>query len=174
MMTTYTTNASFYYTVEWTHRVLTATAAQVFFRQKAGTAGTDYLFDLGLHPMQSVSLAYELFPLSFMLDWFIDVDSWLAGLTPHPSRTYLGNCVSTKEIHEFTGRVVKVWNSQDSRLITGYRIKPYRITWERLRRTVNNPVPKFPVWNPNLVGISNTTDILAAIWQRMPFFQRKR
>lgn len=167
-------SAYFGYTIEWKVRIQRGTFARVFFSQKANTCGTDTLFDLGLHPLQSVSLAYELFPLSFMLDWFIDVDSWLAGLTPHPSRKYLGNCVSIKEIHEFTGRVIRVWNYQDGRDVSGYSIKPYRVTWQRMTRIVNATVPSLPAWNVNILGLSNHTDILSAIWQRMPFFQRKR
>lgn len=174
-MHTYTTNSTFHYTVDWEVKVFDGHYATVLFQQDLGAPTSSGLTAMGLHPIQAVNLAYELYPLSFMLDWFIDFDSWIGGLTPHPGRKYLGNSVSRKVTTELTGRIVEFRHGYTGKVIfPSWKINPYRVTWQRIKRTVNNPIPVVPAWNPKLLELSQICDILSVIGQRMPFLQRKR
>lgn len=174
-MNTYTSNTTFHYTVDWEIKIYDGHYATVLYQQDLAAPASSGLTALGLHPIQAVNLAYELYPLSFMLDWFIDFDSWIGGLTPHPGRKYLGNSVSHKVTTELTGRIVEFRHGYTGKVIVpSWNINPYRVTWQRIKRTVNNPIPVVPAWNPKLLELSQISDILSVVGQRMPFLQRKR
>lgn len=42
----------------------------------------DIILKYGLHPTQYPYLLWQLVPLSFMIDWFVDVGSWVKAITP--------------------------------------------------------------------------------------------
>lgn len=174
-MRSYGTNSTIQYLVDWEIKEYDGHYATVLYQQDPNAATSSGLTRLGLHPIQAVNLAYELFPLSFMLDWFVDFDSWIGGLTPHPGIKYLGNSVTRKVTTELTGRIVEFYYGPSAvPIYPGWKINPYRVTWQRMNRSVNNPIPVLPAWNPKLLEISQIVDILSVIGQRMPFIQRKR
>lgn len=66
---------------------------------------------------------YELIPLSFVLDWFIDFGAYVQTLAPSITQEYLGRSVSVKTItlfkeqwHSPTGPVAAVWMDPTSPL----------------------------------------------------------
>lgn len=68
------------------------------YYQKIGevSLASDLLRYYGLHPEQIPGLLWELTPLSFTIDWFSNVGSWVAAITPRADCRILGYCISTK------------------------------------------------------------------------------
>lgn len=57
---------------------------------------------LGLNPSQLPRLAWNLLPLSFVVDWVWDVSSFLSVLDPVADKIYYGNSVQFKSTQEIT------------------------------------------------------------------------
>jgi len=124
----------------------------------------------GLSPSQLPSTLYELVTLSFVLDWFTNVGSWISALTPNPSIKYMGGCVSDKTI---ITREVKLSNAIycnmgnrnfGTPIITGTS----SVTRTHLSRSVNPKLPALPSFNPDVTSYKHAVDAVALIWQRLP------
>lgn len=59
-----------------------------------------YLASLGLSPTQVLSTAWELVPLSFVVDWAFMVGPWLKALEPKPWIEKLDSCLTVTEALE--------------------------------------------------------------------------
>lgn len=67
--------------------------------------------DLGLTLNHLPSVVYELTYMSFVLDWFIDVGTWLQAIAPKPGIRYLG--AWTSETQRLTSRKVLTGSFQN-------------------------------------------------------------
>jgi len=111
----------------------------------------NFLEGIGFAPPQLVTLAYELIPLSFVVDRFIDIKSFVLGNIGSLEKQTFGSYCSRKIETTYSSSVanIKFGSSRswlipcnaNSQLIGGAR-------FEQLARSVNSQRPNFPVVNP--------------------------
>lgn len=92
------------------------------------------------------STVYELIPLSFVLDWFVDVGGWIAANEPRPGVKDLGSClVVRKEIVEegFVSSIAYHPNHSHYHRNTMCNVRGTRTT-RFVERTVGLPYYPFP------------------------------
>lgn len=125
----------------------------------------------GLAPWQLLGTFWELVPLSFVVDRFYDVSSFLKGLTPDPRLRFLKNwCTHTYKM-KFTRVANPVYHYAYSEQLYG-QAGYYEFVQSRVHRTVELPQVGLPTWNPKLLDFYRNLDHLALAWQRMPKFLR--
>lgn len=123
----------------------------LYWRNQVTSPLANYLEQVGLAPWQFPSLMYELIPLSFVVDRFIDIKSFVRGnlgATENLKQTF-GNYVSRK--------VTTVWSYSLSNIRLSSSGRPPAKVNQRLTssatlsmiaRSINNERPNFPVVNP--------------------------
>lgn len=123
----------------------------LYWRNQVTSPLANFLEQTGLSPWQFPSLMYELIPLSFIVDRFIDIKSFVRGnlgSTENLKQTF-GNYVSRK--------VTTVWSYSlsDIRLVSsGFPLAKVNqrltssATLSMIARSINNERPNFPVVNP--------------------------
>lgn len=127
------------------------------------------LRNIGLHPLQIPGILWELVPLSFVVDRFIDIGGFLTANTPNQSVVRLGNAVGHKVVDTYHVNVIDARNKTYPKL-KGPCAKSgsYTVTRQEYTRLVDLPIPNYPVWNPKLLDISQVIDHLTLLWQKMP------
>lgn len=119
------------------------------------------LASLGLSPTQLVSTVWELTPFSFIVDWGVNVGSWLRAWEPKPWIELLGSCVSTKT-------EVSLRNKDFSIHIGGPIVmaKGSVATRTQLSRVVKVlTLPRAPVISQDVLNLSRTFDSLSLAWK---------
>lgn len=119
---------------------------------------------LQLSPQFWPETAWELTRLSFAVDWWLDVGSWLGSFRYTPSIQVLGNTVSTKieRLVKTNIRTNCAWipnAPQTSRgIVNSYTVKFYE-------RVINQSLPILPQFRPEFRSYLHTVDALALILQ---------
>lgn len=150
--------------------------ATVYWKDNLTIANDVYYSEmLGLNASALPLLAWEKVPLSFVLDWFYGVGSFIRAVTPMASRTILGNSVSLKETttikYSFldTTTWYSAWPKADQCTAQHFR------TTSTIDRRPNQSLPCVPQWNHNTLGLQRSADSLALLWNRLPgIFQDPR
>lgn len=82
----------------------TRVAATAYFRRTRSVMSENLGIDFSSLP----STLWELVPYSFVVDWFIDVGSWLDNLNPNNSVSHIQNCLSLSSYERATTCVTGV------------------------------------------------------------------
>lgn len=123
----------------------------------------------GLHPEQYPHILWEKVPLSFVVDWFVDINSWVKAISPHPNVQLLGQCTSMKVTTEIF-RKPTGWRTNSGN-VTGDPPHDYLIA-ESFQRRVDNPSFSIPKLNVQIdLDIQKQADLLALTIQR--FLKRR-
>jgi hypothetical protein len=127
------------------------------------------LLKYGLHPNQFPYLLWQLVPLSFMLDWFVDVGAWVRAISPKWGFKIHGCSASQKT--RMQGARTFVWKVKP-----GYanRIKELqqsypgdKVVTERIDRREQTLSGEFPHLKPKIsLSIQQQCDLLSVLLQR--------
>jgi hypothetical protein len=137
-----------------------------------------YLRKYGLSPEQGLPLVWELTPLSFVVDWFVDIKSWLQALCRPIGIKVLGDSVSVKTSRTFVRKPLQ-WDCATYREQyyprAQFRGMPGQDVYslQKLTRRVNNGQPGLSqvlTLNPKSLTSGKWIDILAIAISR--FFRR--
>lgn len=79
------------------HSYLGRVSAGVVYRCKPVSRAQEVFGDLGLDLSSVPSTLWELIPASFVLDWYVNVGTWIRAVTPRPGITPLANWITTVE-----------------------------------------------------------------------------
>jgi hypothetical protein len=121
---------------------------------------------LGVTPRFWPELAWELTRLSFVVDWWYDVGTWLGSFRFTPNVEILGNTVSTKvnRTVSFRGRYRLTYfpgNGSGADFTEGY----IHTLW--FDRVVNQDLPVLPHWKPDVTSLWHTIDAASLIVQNL-------
>lgn len=123
---------------------------------------------LGVDVTSIPNLVWELTPYSFVIDWFVDVGSWLSAISPKPGITLLDNCVST--LTRQTGFGILDYVAAVPTPTTQTPISPLNATieWQRssYMRDVGWTLPSLPVVNISLESWKRRLDGISLLYQR--------
>lgn len=151
------TNYQYEYTDD-ADRIFTETL--VYTQSIRGWAASELKFQnaFGFDPLRT---GYELLTFSFVLDWLIQVGTYLEAISPFAAGTTLGSCYSIKTEAEWNIRYSyqgktsgglyrnRSWDI----LLTTYKL----VSYERFARA-----PSLPGWNPR-INLPRIADALALI-----------
>lgn len=121
----------------------------------------------GLSGEQLPSIAWELVPYSFVVDWFLNVGRWLQALQPTPRLEFVGGCTSQKTLIEVTTTVGKPYWGAPSIPLRSFVPSEHKWTSETLIRHVGTPAPVLPALNPSSLNLKRQLDSLALIWSKI-------
>lgn len=148
----------------------------LYFRHKCDAPLINFMESIGFAPWQLPSLAYELIPLSFVVDRFLDIKSFVRGNIGSLSKDTFGSWHTRQETVTTASTLtnVRFGSSGDA-----YRVKdlgPQRAQFQmrRVCRILNQQRPNFPVVNPYWRD-QLTADMtnLSLIWGRLRSFVGK-
>jgi len=143
----------------------------VYYTIDAGNmpAALALLRKYGLSPDQGLALVWELTPLSFVVDWFVDIKTWIQALCTPIGITILGDSTSVKTSITMTRRPTGWWASFRSPVwnpdakfegMPGNDVFSY----EDMTRQVNRGRPglfQALTFNPSVLSISKWLDLLS-------------
>jgi hypothetical protein len=131
-----------------------------------------HLWENGFDPSQIPIAVWELVPLSFVIDWLIDVGGFITSLQVNPVRDFLGQCTSYKEVVERKRYPTKV--KYGSVELPPPRGDYWMQTSQTLIRRVNEEVSRGArLLNPS-ISWKRGVDALSLLWGRMPKQLRSR
>lgn len=153
----------------------TTTTSGIFYLNEMSWVGNRAV-QLGLSPTQLLHTLYETFPLSFMLDWSVNLGDWLRTKCPIPGINQLGCFTSVKQyshLHRETTAVRHYYSAakpvidSDSGLYASL---------ERLQRAINLPLPDAPRLNVDrlVLNLARSLDTASLLWQTRPRFLRSK
>lgn len=142
--------------------------ATVYYKYGSSFGATDFiLLKYGLHPMQIPYLLWQVVPLSFMLDWFVDVGTWIRAITPKWSFEILGCSVSQKTILTSNRIVIGESNIPAHYEVSGTPITD-RFTVESINRRAQTLPGEIPRLKPQIIlSIQQQADLLSVLLQRV-------
>jgi len=145
----------------------------VYYTVKSYMGSAIALGKYGLSPTQMPNLLWELFPLSFVVDWFSNFGLWLNAISPHPTVEVIACCTSYKKDSLCT--CVPDWcYSTSSGLVGTVSSSPLMIRVEDITRVINPTIPVHPGLNPLPLSLLHLLDGLALIHGRVPTLLRTK
>lgn len=171
-----------YFTGQWylswmlTARTTDQHHCGLYFRNKITAPIVNFIENLGFAPWQLPSLAWELIPLSFVVDRFIDIKSFIRGNIGGLTKETYGSFCTRKVTTTYASAVNKICLGSPSTPLTPLNFKELRSTmsYEQMARAINLERPHFPVVNPYWQDqlLADATN-LSLIWGRLRTNVRK-
>lgn len=147
----------------------TVTRATVAYAVHHGVSVFDFLNGYGLSARQIPGTLWELMPLSFVVDRFSNIGTFIKGLTPDPRVTNLETCISTK-FEAYSTRKMTNWYEYAKGTITraGVKTGAYRQWLSKYSRDIGEKIPIYPQFVPKLLNLKQQADHASLAWQRLP------
>lgn len=137
--------------------------AHASVQYKMSSANT-FLAQLGLAPQFAPELAWELTRLSFVVDWWFDIGTWLGTLRATPNIVVLGNTVSIK-----VERKIEVIGSSSLGLFIPKKNYDWGVVctqhYKYFDRVVNRNLPLLPLWKLDFKSWLHVVDAASLIIQ---------
>lgn len=132
---------------------------------------------LGIDISQLPRVAWDTIPLSFVVDWFANIGSWLSAISPSSHVQIRGGCTSQKISIKtsYSHGTVKP-NFADPSLYRVLTAQPASFSYESetLIRTLDATVPFTPALKPGALDTHKLLSSAALIWQRLPNIWRAK
>lgn len=146
----------------------------LYFRNKINAPLVNFMESIGFAPWQLPSLTWELIPLSFVVDRFIDVKSFVRGNIGGLSKETFGSFCTRKIDTTYAVAVHKIATASPSFKLSATKPLRAQMKYEQMARAVNLTRPKFPVVNPHWQQqLTADATNLALIWGRLRNLIRK-
>lgn len=146
----------------------TKTRACVYHQNVFGDKGIDpVLRQIGLHPFQLGNLAWNLLPLSFVVDWTWDVSSFIASMSPVADKRFFGTTTSWKSQSIIEKRILGFFSTTHSKRVTGAPCRATGTT-RKYKRVCNRPFPVKLLRGADLSTVKRAIDALALTMQNIP------
>lgn len=123
---------------------------------------------IGLGFLQLPSLAWELVPYSFVVDWVFNIGDWLKAWQPRPDHIELGNSIGYKTsiISQATLTGLSGYGG-NFRNKTDIPVLQATDFWESYTRVIGTPLPVYPQVNYAFESIKHAFDGASLIWQKL-------
>lgn len=158
--------------IQWhgTQRVTRKSCCDIWWRETEFGRWTKEMRSLGMGLENIPGSAWELLTLSFVIDWFIDVGTWLNATVPKPSIEVKGSCLTVKTTNEYN--LIPRLAAPNAYVKT--KIDPFYGKTEYIARTDKPAVPATPVLGTGWTALTRQLDALSLLRNLVPkFFSRK-
>lgn len=160
----------------WFYTVRTSVSSEAYVRSGILYETTPFgaaLGHLGLtRPLSSV---YELTKFSWMLDWWIDIGSWLDAIEPNGSSKVLSAWIGRRIRHTFTSELVsmaQIGGTAQERLRSKERsvvgFSQVYVTDEKVRMPWDATVPPLPPFGSGL-NWKRSLDVVSLVTQKLGY-----
>lgn len=106
---------------------------------------------------------YEIIPFSFVLDWLVQVGTWIEAVSPFAAGKDLGACASIRT--SSTRELWRTWRDIDTSSSTGDGLSTGLVARETVESYVRFAAePSFPGWNPR-INLPRLTDAASLFYQ---------
>lgn len=146
----------------------------LYFRNRITAPIVNFVENLGFAPWQLPSLAWELIPLSFVVDRFIDVKSFVRGNIGSLTKETYGSFCTRKIETTYSATVHKLCYASPYWPLVPDSGMSSVVKYEQMARAVNLSRPNFPVINPRWRDeLTADATNLSLIWGRLRTFVSK-
>lgn len=142
-------------TLSQTH---TLTGTRTYRGAAYSTIGSPELAKSGLDPLVT---GWELIPFSFVVDWFVQVGTWLKAVSPFAGAQELGSMASVKD--EYVLEQFDNWAFNAPGHTGSFTGRSTKLEVERYHRFARSG-GSLPSWNPRLTKV-RIVDLLALVYQ---------
>lgn len=156
--------------LKFTQTVTTKASAVCLYRENQNISDLEYSIDaLGLDIWSAPSIAYEMIPLSFVLDWFWNVGTWLKAFQPNFRVMPQGHSVTcTKVVQDDIVCIKASTVYGDYGMQVPCPVYPYTMQKRIVDRRPNPIVSLLPSFVLKEFKFQRDMDALSLIWQRLP------
>ena len=154
---------------EYTHEFVTKVTAGVIYTITDSSRAAEAQRLTGLQFRDIPSIAWELVPYSFVVDWFLNVGNWLEASFPRPGLSVLGSWRTTKEhvysLNKIGKCTIFVGTAPATTLVAygGRFIENDLVTV----REINVTNPSTPTFENIEFGFQRTLDAITLVSQRL-------
>lgn len=151
-------------------------STKLFYRYRPWMVDAIALGSLGLSPAQWLTTAWAITPGSFIVDWAVDISTWLRAAEPRPHVELLGGCTSSVTTEVIQHALYK-WGTSYN---LGYTRSYYPLTGigctrerKRLIRGSVTPPSFTPVMTRRFEGFNKTLAAISLLWTFRPKILRR-
>lgn len=139
----------------------------IYFKYNDWAREYERLTSFGVNPFQLLDVAYAIMPYSFVVNWFLDIGSWLKAIQPRPQLDILGGCTTIKELQS---KSIETFMIRMTNPATSWVPCVSRYDWEtsKLTRVLQTSWAAPPSIGNGIDNLSKTVNSLAMLWQRIP------
>lgn len=144
--------------------------ASQLYRESASVDNYTFLLEsLGLDAFALPSLIWEMVPLSFVVDWFFNVGTWLKAIQPSARYNPMGNSISvvSRSVTEIKCVDAACYYAALSPQVPRYT-SVHRMEYNTINRKPNQSLPFRPQWTFKGLSFARQADALSLVWQRLP------
>lgn len=141
--------------------------SHVFYQITDGAASERNRLGYGLS--QIPSLIWEKVPFSFVVDWVVDVGSWLNAVTPTPEYRRLGQTLSLI-CTSYGGTVVTMGSIYPDMKAASPCASSYVWSEHFYDRAINPTLPALPPVNANILNFVRSVDAASLAWKPITNF----
>lgn len=142
----------------------------VYYRYNEWAREYEALTRFGVNPFQLVDVLYAITPYSFVVNWFLDIGTWLKAIQPHPQLDILGGCTTVKETQSRMIETHMGRRTDMSESITPWAPVVSRFDYrkESLTRRLETTWLAPPTVGNGIDTLSKAVNSAAMLWQRVP------
>jgi hypothetical protein len=137
--------------------VCTLTGSRIYRGKAYASVRSPEFAKFGADPLLT---GWELVPFSFIVDWFIDVNSFIQAVSPFSGAELLGSMASVRDSYVLEQVTDVLWSGTESGSDNG---RTTRITTDQYTRFPHGV--SLPSWNPRITPV-RLLDLAALIYQR--------
>lgn len=155
------------YTLEGSAYSSKRVTTHIYYKYNDWARNYEALTEWGVNPFQLLDIAYAVTPYSFVVNWFVDIGSWLKAIQPHPHLDIIGGCTTIKTVQS------KRINSYMAKSLNGASAWVPCLTqfdWEKaqLDRVLQTSWSAPPTIGAGIDNLSKAVNSAAMLWQRIP------
>jgi hypothetical protein len=137
--------------------VCTLTGSRIYRGKAYASVRSPEFAKFGADPIVT---GWELIPFSFVVDWFIDVNTFLQAASPFSGAEMLGSMASVRDSYTLEQKTDVLWSGTESGSDVGRMTRFDVESYTRFPHSVS-----LPSWNPRLTKV-RLLDLAALIYQR--------
>lgn len=135
----------------------------VYYRDRMFMTAAKKLQNLGFSPTQLLPFLWERTPFSFVADWFVNVDDWLAACSPKPTLDVIASCHTYKRTFDALYAYQSGYSTISGKEGVA-QVDPFRVNIQHMLRTLDSAVPTSPTWNREALNLKKQIDSVSLIW----------
>lgn len=154
-------------TMMWDYKVTSGVMYYVKVLSDDGILSEKFRHNYGLQMRNVLPTVWELIPMSFVVDRFVDVSSWLGAMQPNPDVKICGGWVTTKSCENIACQVTDMYGNLGNIHLSTGPAPTYISTREQCSRSCSIEPSIIPMLNPGSLSLNQHADHAALLVGRL-------